>query len=211
MQSQIVPFGKYKDQPIEMLIGDTQYLNWILAQSWFAEKYQPIYNFITTNIQEPSETPEHNKFQSKFLDTSYRLALGNLVVTLHEALYCKPLKVAESTKVVFEEMGFDVIFNYSYSQQYEIQEKERGEWVEAWENRFLDIVCELKPTLSDDYPAVIRQMKKAMEVLKKRNNFNTLSIFVIVVGEYTGVGADWKDVVEMFKSSGILAILESEY
>ena len=37
---QIVPFGKYKDQPIERIVADDRYCEWLLAQDWFKAKYQ---------------------------------------------------------------------------------------------------------------------------------------------------------------------------
>jgi len=46
---------------------DTQYREWLMSQSWFRDKYQPIYNFIVNNFGEAADTPEHNILQAKFL------------------------------------------------------------------------------------------------------------------------------------------------
>jgi hypothetical protein len=37
--SKIVPFGKYKSQPIEVLAQDRPYLEWLFTQEWFRHRY----------------------------------------------------------------------------------------------------------------------------------------------------------------------------
>jgi hypothetical protein len=71
--SDIVPFGKHKGKPVEALLDDREYLDWLLSQSWFQQQYGNIYQIVINNGQEPSETPEHNAMQIKFLDEEYRL------------------------------------------------------------------------------------------------------------------------------------------
>ena len=66
----LVPFGKYKGQPITTLLKDTEYLEWCKQQE-VLKKYPIVYNIcvnqtITTNNQN-SKTPEHNKLQNMFL------------------------------------------------------------------------------------------------------------------------------------------------
>ncbi len=46
----LVPFGKYKGQPVEALRADQAYADWLVAQDWFRERYQPIYQFIINNF-----------------------------------------------------------------------------------------------------------------------------------------------------------------
>lgn len=68
---QLVPFGKYKGQPVEVMQMDTGYCDWLSKQDWFREQYGNVYNqVIINNFTEPSETPEHNRLQMKFLDKS---------------------------------------------------------------------------------------------------------------------------------------------
>jgi hypothetical protein len=64
----IVPFGKYKGQPLEALAQDRSYLDWLTAQDWFRERYANIYTLIVNNFAEPTETPDHNAPQVLFLD-----------------------------------------------------------------------------------------------------------------------------------------------
>jgi hypothetical protein len=41
MSGEIIPFGKYKGQPIEALAGDPQYVAWLLQQDWFRVRFAP--------------------------------------------------------------------------------------------------------------------------------------------------------------------------
>ena len=67
---QVMPIGKHKVGWPEVMASDPKYVEWLLLQSWFVDKYKPVYNFIT-QAGPPSEmTPEHNALQVKFLDDS---------------------------------------------------------------------------------------------------------------------------------------------
>ena len=69
---QLVPFGKYKGQPVSVMQNDTQYCDWLATQDWFRERYANVYNqVIINNFTEPTETPEHNRLQMKFLDDDF--------------------------------------------------------------------------------------------------------------------------------------------
>ena len=61
MASEIVPFGKYKGQPIEALAQDKSYLEWLSAQDWFRERYANIYTLVLNNFAEPSESTRLNR------------------------------------------------------------------------------------------------------------------------------------------------------
>ena len=72
----LVPFGKYKGQPITTLLNDTKYLEWCKQQEWF-QKFPIVYNIcvnqtITTN-NPYSKTPEHNRLQNMFLERSFNI------------------------------------------------------------------------------------------------------------------------------------------
>lgn len=78
MAGEIIPFGKYKGQPIEAIASDKQYLDWLTQQPWFREKYATIHQVIINNFCEPTETPEHNALQAKFLDDDFRLKFASI-------------------------------------------------------------------------------------------------------------------------------------
>jgi hypothetical protein len=57
--SEIIPFGKYRGQPLEVLRNDPGYVQWLTGQDWFRERFATIHTVIVNNFAEPSETPAH--------------------------------------------------------------------------------------------------------------------------------------------------------
>lgn len=78
----IIPFGKYKGQPITTLLADTNYLEWCKQQEWF-KKFPIVYNICVNqtivNQNENSKTPEHNKIQNLFLEKENQNRLIDLL------------------------------------------------------------------------------------------------------------------------------------
>lgn len=78
----IIPFGKYKGQPITTLLTDTKYLEWCKQQEWF-KKFPIVYNICVNqtivNQNENSKTPEHNKIQNLFLEEENQNRLIDLL------------------------------------------------------------------------------------------------------------------------------------
>ena len=72
----MVPLGKYKGQPVELLAADHQYTEWLSSQPWFRERYATIYQTIINYGQEATASPEHNEMQARFLDDTWCLALA---------------------------------------------------------------------------------------------------------------------------------------
>jgi len=74
----LITFGKYEGKPIETLATDISYCQWLLTQSWFKERYFPIYHIVINNICVPRDTPEHNRLQIRFADDNFCMALSKL-------------------------------------------------------------------------------------------------------------------------------------
>jgi hypothetical protein len=68
----LVPFGRYAGKPIEAMAQDPGYCEYLLKQPWFKEQYGNVYQVIVNNFSEPSETPESNELQARFLDPVFR-------------------------------------------------------------------------------------------------------------------------------------------
>ncbi len=49
--TKLVPFGKYKDQPIEILLNDTNYSEWMINQDGFKDKYSWVYSYPKPNLR----------------------------------------------------------------------------------------------------------------------------------------------------------------
>jgi hypothetical protein len=78
MENIIFPLQKYKGQPMEVVLQDRKYCDWLTAQDWFRNKYEPIYKIIIYHFGQPSETPEHNALQNRFLNDNYCFTVGKL-------------------------------------------------------------------------------------------------------------------------------------
>jgi len=146
--SAIVPFGKYKGQPVEVLAQDEQYLDWLKHQDWFKSQHQNIYAIIINQFQAPSDTPESNRIQARFIDDEYRRKVAYLMTSNR----LKPTFDGE-TESQFEEGGLDVLIKSSHAEF-------RHEY---------HIYIEIKPQISDDYPAVLRQIINSSAYRKYKN------------------------------------------
>lgn len=79
MTGEIVQFGKYKGQPAEVLVADTGYRDWLMAQPWFRDRYPVIYQTVINYAGEPADTPEHNQMQASFLADGRCMTLARLL------------------------------------------------------------------------------------------------------------------------------------
>jgi hypothetical protein len=218
-QTNIVPFGKYKGRPIEeVLLDDPGYLQWLSGQAWFRDKFAVLYQVIINRGGEPEETPEHNALQVKFLSLDFCLrvfecALGfvgyekdarqDLERAFRDA--GKPeseigdigFKVMERD---FESEGADVVLRMqAYSKRHPdlvpsipYWRSEHRVWNDERSSR-REFKIELKPTVGDDYPAVLRQMKR---------NGST----ILFLSEYRGQGASEDDFIRTFEAAGMSVV-----
>lgn len=199
MSGEIVPFGKYKGQPIEAMAQDKSYCEWLSAQEWFRNRHSAMHTIIINNFAEPTETPEHNALQAKFTDKAFlkrfihacvggesalreyfekkklaRLASIPRYMPASEGNWLRDLKFSLSASTTFETEGYDVVIEVNAGLQ-------------VWR-----IGVECKPSLGDDYPAVLRQIKSAKP--------GTTSVLVIGDGGFTAVGATIEQVRNIFGS-----------
>ncbi|MDD4991581.1 MAG: hypothetical protein PHR83_05030 [Paludibacter sp.] len=221
MNKELLPFGKYKGQPIEILFSDKDYTKWLLEQSWFKEKHLNLYSVVINNFQEPTETPEHNSIQGYFLDDIF-------CVEFYKKVYPNELPVEDEKKYKTQINNFNVIVTLGGNT------KERIVWNKNFELNGIDVSynvvtkfskiisatdtydessyiskikhkgyigntlkIEIKPTVSDDYPVVLRQM-----IALKAN--------CLFLREYTGIGIDKNQFIQLFKQQNIKVLFENE-
>lgn len=104
----IVPFGKYRGQPVEVLQQDQGYCEWLMGQDWLQQRYPSLRTIIINNFQEPEETPEHNAMQAQLLDGRFRVALAKLV--MRDRFPSTHLEtLIDAVPATFEAMGADVV------------------------------------------------------------------------------------------------------
>lgn len=201
--SEMIPFGKHKGQPVEVLEHDPQYADWLAQQDWVKDRYPQIVNIIINKFGESEETPDHNAMQAKFMDRRYcalaaesiglfsgNLKWGEMIMFGESRLLPdrRPRLITEISQtacemIYFERNAIDVTFAVSH--------------FHTFDTRWAIIKAELKPTVGDDYPAVLRQM---------RNNGSN----VLVYGAYTGQGVDEATFRKFFTMQKIRVVKESE-
>jgi len=195
----IVPFGKYKGRLVEeLLVDDPAYLQWLSQQDWFRAKFAVLYQVIINRGGEPQETPEHNALQVKFLDEDFRERFMRCLVP--------DLSYTPASEAEFEVNGVDVVLKTDL-ERHEIPSSKRSIFhyftVTAdgderpvtqdfdYYKRLIwaELRIELKPTVGDDYPAVLRQMKA--------NESR-----VLLLRDYVGTGATQEQFIATFATAG---------
>jgi uncharacterized protein (DUF3820 family) len=204
MSAELIPFGKYKGQPVAQLQNDAEYTKWLMQQPWFVERYSGIRTLIVNNFKEEAESPEHNAFQVQFLDPSFSYSACVYLFGLKKfddwivGVFDKAsgdLKHWEKFRVEFEVDGWDVVVHCECHLYNKLQ-------AFAWGGHFR---FELKPTIGEDFPSVFRQVKS-----RKANGG-------VLAKSFTANSVEFQDVRRMFQSSGYhigltneMSIIEAE-
>lgn len=198
MPGEIVPFGKYKDQPVEVLLADQQYVGWLLNQTWLKDaKFQAIYNTIVSFTSPPEDTPEHNAMQARFLVPLVRRALYAFVMLRETGPDERQMK-ARDCSIKFEFNGWDVALNPC----------------DFYDNPAKGVAIEVKPSVGDDFPAILRQInaRKTIPYSHRPYNIGTWNprYRVLYTDKFSCSNLTLEQVREMFKHSGITLALSSE-
>jgi len=73
--AKIIPIGKHKGKTVaELLETDPNYVQWLLAQNWFADRFAELHAALLNGGKQSEDTPEHNLLQARFLDKKFRVA-----------------------------------------------------------------------------------------------------------------------------------------
>lgn len=202
MNTELIPFGKYKGQPVAQLQNDAEYAKWLMQQPWFVERYSGIRTLIVNNFKEEAESPEHNKLQAAFLipTNSYSAICAGFKLQPFmewfgqfdiDSLHNDGYRSQSRFKVEFEVSGWDVVVD-AHFRLYIPGSVNNQFW---WGGKF---PFELKPTLGEEFPVVLRQCKargKSGCVLIK--DFNCKSV-------------SFEQVKQIFNASGFSLIMMSK-
>lgn len=71
----LLPLGKYKGQPFEVLLTDSAYAVWMLSSMYakLEQKHPALLAFLVGRFGLPERTPVHNALQNRFLDKEFCL------------------------------------------------------------------------------------------------------------------------------------------
>lgn len=218
----LVPFGKYKGQPVERLIADRDYCDWLAGQDWFRSRYGGIHTLIVNYGSEPDETPEHNRMQARLLDLDYCFRVAATVSPVlredeayhrawateraaelqseerRNAKYSVGEWVSKISDLRFENQGWDATFQITHACTIST---ESALWYDSVGIRCLNYLVECKPSLGDDFPKVMRQ------IMARRG---IRGVPILLIDSYAGSGASFDQVREMMKASMIQVVLSSD-
>lgn len=186
MSNDIVPIGKYKGQPLERLMADQSYSDWLLAQQWFLERYADLAQLLRMGrLTEPQDTPEHNAMVAGLIDR--RDEVEWLFTT---AFPDRPREYwyLSAFEQIVEPKGGDLLFSLDR----------------------LQLLIEVKPLIGDDFPAVIRQIKAGtagrgrgvviarkvettnLTIKQVRRQFELANVLLVMEDEFFGAAEPWR-------------------
>jgi len=220
----LVPFGKYKGQPITALLNDTQTLNYY-KDAGILQKYPMVYNIcvnqtITTNNQ-TSKTPEHNKLQILFSDNK-----NNTIKLLRQVIFNKNGSIPHNSRYDYMVkcegiFNWDIIIeNISIYKCICDANSIECECDGSNHKYYNDICIEIKPLLGEDYPGVKRKMDS--QILLTKNEYydkNAKNIhdkvkyiptFVLLIEEFNASSATKEQLIKYFGSSNIKVVFIDE-
>lgn len=179
----LVPFGKYKGQPITTLLKDTNYLEWCKQQDWF-KKFPIVYNICVNqtivNQNENSKTPEHNKIQNLFLEEEnvkkllvkvFKLKSNHLMLECNTK-YCVKFEKQYNWDLFTDRCNFWYCSCTGDDDDFKCVCQENKKFMKKYnipkdcdlEIYTENIYCEIKPILGDDYPCVLRKMNTQIKL-----------------------------------------------
>ena len=224
----VVPFGKYKGQPVEVLAEDREYCEWLAGQDWFRTRFTAIHTLIINNFAAVAETPAHNALQALFTKPDFVLAFvmatSRFSEDIQERNAQREQNAAEAHRL---ENEVDERTEHMSDWYYANKVTERAKKVAALREEpkimisgpafevggadvslsaYVSTVhypqcwrIECKPSVGDDYPGILRQMRAS--------KCNTL---LIGRGGYIGTGATFQQFVAIFSSADISVVLLSD-
>lgn len=187
-KAEIVTFGKYKGLPVTAMLQDVQYCDWLMQQNWFCDRYKAIHTLIINNFGQPSETPEHNRLQNYILKQ-------NVIEQIVKYFTNKNTKIGD-IEAEPEVDGWDIKINwFEYKCEKECEHFEKGCPFRYSHCLPRSVLIEVKPSIGDDYPSIIRQMK-ANSI---RDPYGEK---MLIYQQYNGVGVSEYDMIAQFKMCG---------
>ena len=174
MTNEMIPFGKYKGQPVEQLQNDPEYAKWLLNQPWFVDRYSGIQTLIVNNFKEAADSPDHNALQARFLNREFAFRVccaakgwGDFGDWANSELrkFRETMEDVEEGRYYsteFEVKGWDVVAEIRYWADGKLPRDDKRAYCASRERSIRwGGVCsvEVKPAIGEDFPSVLRQVK----------------------------------------------------
>jgi hypothetical protein len=172
-----MPIGKYRNRPATNVLADRTYIEWMNKQPGIQERYPDVFNFLMFQTINPqsSKTPEHNKIQNLFLSRNFTFYFTVEVLKMRNFKFIKEVnssfqEIERQRNVKLRCVEFEGIYNWDVITKLDLSYINGDDK----EHYLPDFYVEIKPLLGDDYPEVLRKMKRQiiMTESKKKNEQN---------------------------------------
>lgn len=215
--SLIVTFGKYKNEPITSLLKDKRYSKWLLTQSFVEQKYPEIYRALTNNnssssvmmTNSNSPTPQHNKLQNQFLDQSFQYKVLNFFylqkvrnIRLEIEAECNWDVVMTFDHTVFTPFSFYTLYQMLFRNYFYLTTD--GYIAQTHKNS--KIYCEIKTSIGEDYPCILRKMKEQIKNTPDSDN----ALFCLLVDKVNLIETTEDELISVFELSSIEVVFLDE-
>ncbi len=201
MSESIVPFGKYKGKPVEVLISDEKYLEWCEQQPALVTRYKSVFEAIKNLIGTSDFTPEHNQLQARFLEDEDLL---KKIFTKVTQLFSWP-NGFEAAKFTYTKLVFEPTFNhvsFDLAICFNIHSETIFSDGTAYKNSHnAAIFMELKPVIGDDYPKILRKAS-----LARKNNLDLVCVYT----DFYNGSVNIETVRKMFLSNNIVFLIGAD-
>lgn len=199
----IIAFGKYRGLTVaELLDRDPSYAQWLLGQAWLADRFAELHAALAGRGAAQDDTPEHNAIQARFADHKFRLAF--LEATIPDLIADEQIRMrlwnaqnprhanpppfdTPATAAHFERHGIDVVILWNLTHA---PDKTSSNYL---------VGIEIKPSLGDDYPAVMRQIERTMRPLAGQRR-------CCLIDSYAGRTVPYQQLREMFAANGVILV-----
>lgn len=175
----VIPFGKHKGEKLaDVMLTDPGWIDWASSQPWFRERFAALFAAIMNGGPRPdTPTPEHNRMQALFLDQNFAFQV------YRQFLEPRPLEdmpKPEGMLAKFEGWGWDVLLSHKVAHP--------------------AFAIELKPSMGDEYPAVLRRVIHRYCYLHHR---------VVIVDRFQAE-MDYESVKQMFRATNVFLLKLNE-
>lgn len=243
-----VPFGKYKGKPVTEFINDKSYVEWVINQGFLKEKYPSIYNIVINNTKSDDShcTPAHNQLQNEFTENEN-------ITKLFRHLFAKDVDYIEKItgmKLIDVKCDWRCETFYNWDVFIDMREADftfsnkketitLGELYKLFNANYKDdsilgdalysiskvngIVVELKPSVGDDYPNILRKMGQQRTIMFSKIRENNIRnrpyfdedcmpkfIYCLLIDEFNSEVTSREKLKEKFSNSNILVTFKDQ-
>jgi hypothetical protein len=192
--SNIITFGQYKGQPVEVLAQYLQYVKYLMKDNWLKINHPYIYQIVINNFCEPNDTPGHNVLQARFLNNDFCFSLGLLC---HWKLMKKVNCIRNIDNAIRKINNMPDTYNYEYSKKWKNKKEHKSHKEYISEAVFEENSIEY---IDGDCP--LFEIEKLFEHDRMKNARTHPDFQYLIYEKYIATSVTLEQIKEIFKYFG---------